>query len=179
MQRVRQGERVYLRRPESEDRVEFDALVEQSRAFLAPWEPRVPERGESRFDRIIRLRDDGHNLKFFVCRNEDDAIVGCMNINNIVLGVFRNGMLGYWIGAPYARRGYMGDALQLALRHAFETCSLHRVEANIMPHNTASIALVKRAGFRLEGLSRKYLKIAGRWSDHERWALLAEEWAPR
>ena len=110
---------------------------------------------------------------------QDGAITGCMSINNIVGGVFRNGMLGYWIGAPHVRRGYMGEALQLALRHAFRGLGLHRVEANIMPHNDASIALVKRAGFRLEGLSRKYLKIAGRWSDHERWALLAEEWRPR
>ncbi len=73
----------------------------------------------------------------------------------------------------------MGEALQLAMRHAFRTLELHRLEANIMPHNEASIALVGRAGFRLEGLSRKYLKIEGRWSDHERWAILAEEWQPR
>ncbi len=178
MEIVEQGQRVFLRHPVAEDRAEFDALIEQSVEFLKPWEPRVPAGGESRFDRIYRMRHDGHNLKFFVCRAEDGAIAGCMNINNIVRGVFRNGMLGYWIGAPYARQGCMGEALQLALRHAFEALTLHRVEANIMPNNEASIALVKRAGFRLEGVSRKYLKIAGRWSDHERWALLAEEWTP-
>ena len=73
----------------------------------------------------------------------------------------------------------MGEALQLMLREVFRGLDLHRVEANVMPHNTASIALVERAGFRKEGYSPRYLKIAGRWSDHERWALLREEWRPR
>ena len=81
--------------------------------------------------------------------------------------------------APYARRGYMTEALALVLRRAFGPLRLHRVEANIQPGNRASIALVRRAGFRREGLSRRYLKIGGRWRDHERWALTVEEWRPR
>ncbi len=70
----------------------------------------------------------------------------------------------------------MGEALQQALRLAFNHLRLHRVEANIQPGNSASIALVKRAGFSLEGFSPRYLKIAGRWRDHQRWAILAEDW---
>jgi [ribosomal protein S5]-alanine N-acetyltransferase len=95
-----------------------------------------------------------------------------------VRGPSQSAFLGYWIGAPYARQGYMTEALQLALRHAFGVLKLHRVEANIMPANRASIALVKRAGFRREGYSPRYLKIAGHWADHERWALAAEDWHP-
>ena len=94
----------------------------------------------------------------------------------IVRGPSQSAFLGYWIGAPFARQGYMTEALQLGLRHAFRILSLHRVEANIMPANRASIALVKRAGFHREGYSARYLKIAGHWADHERWALTVEDW---
>jgi [ribosomal protein S5]-alanine N-acetyltransferase len=105
--------------------------------------------------------------------------MGAVNVNEIVRGPAQSAFLGYWIGAPYARQGYMTEALRLALRHAYTTLGLHRVEANIMPINRASIALVKRAGFRREGYSARYLKIAGRWSDHERWALTIEDWRAR
>jgi ribosomal-protein-alanine N-acetyltransferase len=73
----------------------------------------------------------------------------------------------------------MTEALQLMMRHAFDDLQLHRLEANIQPGNVASLALVKRAGFGREGYSRRYLKIGGRWRDHERWAILAEDWKPR
>ena len=86
---------------------------------------------------------------------------------------------GYWIGAPYARQGYMREGLGLALGHAFKTLRLHRLEANIQPANTASKRLVESLGFRLEGFSPRYLKIGGRWRDHERWAILSEDWQAR
>ena len=80
------------------------------------------------------------------------------------------------LGEEFSRQGYTTEALQLMLRHAFVKLKLHRVEANIQPENAASIALVKRAGFVKEGYSRRYLKICGRWRDHERWAILIEDW---
>ncbi len=100
-----------------------------------------------------------------------------MNFNEIVRGLFQSAYMGYWIGEPFARQGYMGEALRAALDYAFGALGLHRVEANIQPGNEASIALVKRAGFRLEGHSPRYLKIGGGWRDHERWALTVEEFA--
>jgi ribosomal-protein-alanine N-acetyltransferase len=114
-----------------------------------------------------------------ICRREDGAILGAVNLNEIVRGPAQSAFLGYWIGAAHARQGYMTEALQLALRHGFGILKLHRVEANILPVNRPSIALVRRAGFRREGYSPRYLRIAGRWADHERWALLSERWRPR
>lgn len=96
-----------------------------------------------------------------------------------MLGLFRSAYLGYHIGAPHARQGYMAEALGLALTHGFGPLRLHRLEANVRPENGASIALVRRLGFTCEGYSRRYLKIGGRWRDHERWAMLREDWRAR
>jgi ribosomal-protein-alanine N-acetyltransferase len=112
---------------------------------------------------------------FLVVRREDRAIVGVFNLSQIFLGNFRSAYLGYWVGAPYAGQGYMTEGLALLLRHAFGPLRLHRVEANLQPGNVASRALARRAGFRLEGFSPRYLKIAGRWRDHERWAITVED----
>ncbi len=114
-----------------------------------------------------------------VCRREDGAIAGGVSLNEIVLGAFQSAFLGYWIGAPYKRQGYMSQALPLVLQRAFMTHGLHRLEANIRPENAPSIALVRRAGFRYEGLAERYLKIDGAWRDHEHWVVLAEEWRAR
>jgi len=102
--------------------------------------------------------------------------VGAINVNEIVHGSFRSAYLGYYAFIPHAGQGYMSEALALTLCWVFRELHLHRVEANIQPSNQASRALVRRFGFRREGFSRRYLKVAGRWRDHERWALLAEDW---
>jgi ribosomal-protein-alanine N-acetyltransferase len=111
-----------------------------------------------------------------ICSRSDGNIVGAINLSEIVQGIFQSAYLGYFVGQPYARQGFMTEALQLMLRHAFKELKLHRLEANIQPANTASISLVKRAGFVREGYSRNYLKICGRWRDHERWAITVDLW---
>ena len=114
-----------------------------------------------------------------VCRIEDGAIAGYININEIVRGVFQSGYLGYAAVARYAGQGYMREGLELVLARAFTELGLHRLEANIQPGNSASIALVRGAGFVHEGFSERYLKIGGRWRDHERWAIRVEQWRAR
>jgi ribosomal-protein-alanine N-acetyltransferase len=99
-----------------------------------------------------------------------------VNLSQIFMGGFKSAYLGYYVGAPFARLGYMTEAIQLVLKFAFDRMKLHRLEANIQPNNSASIALVRRAGFRKEGYSPRYLKIGGQWRDHERWAIIAEDW---
>ena len=176
------GPRLFLRQPEASDWEAFSSLVQASFEFLRPWEPWLdygPDpSGRHRFDRLMQYRTNTATQKHFVCRRTDGALLGMMNLNNIVRGVFQGTALGYWVGAPYARTGVMTEAISLALHLAFEGLGLHRVEACIRPENTASIALVRRAGFRYEGLSLRMLQIAGQWADHERWALLGDEWAP-
>lgn len=102
--------------------------------------------------------------------------MGSISASQIFRGGFQSAYLGYHIGAEFARQGYMTEALALMLRYVFGKLKLHRVEANIQPGNVASLALVQRAGFVKEGFSRRYLKIGGRWRDHERWTLLVEDW---
>jgi len=127
---------------------------------------------------VRRLGKPSHEGRFVVLRESGD-LVGVINVSEIVRGSFRGAYLGYYAFVPHAGRGYMTEGLTLALRWAFRGLRLHRVEANIQPGNQPSRALVRGLGFRREGLSRRYLKVAGRWRDHERWALLAEDWRRR
>lgn len=166
--------RVRLDPPTARDRDEVLALNLASRAFHRGWA--TPPTTAEHYARLLaRARDPGF-APFLVRRREDGAIVGAIEISQIVLGAFRSAYLGYQVGAPYARQGYMGEALTLALTRAFGKLGLHRLEANIQPDNVASIALVRGLGFTREGYSPRYLRIAGRWRDHERWALLREDW---
>ena len=171
---IRAGAQIFIRGPEAEDRDEFLALMRASVRFHRRWgaPPVTPEQFEAYLERCRRPNFVGT----FACRREDGRIVGALNLSEIVRGGFQSCYMGYYVGAGYQQRGYMTEALRLVLHHAFETLRLHRVEANIQPENAPSIALVRRAGFAREGFSRRYLKIAGRWRDHERWALLAEDW---
>jgi ribosomal-protein-alanine N-acetyltransferase len=163
--------------PRPEDRGEFLALVRESRAFLRAWEPSVRDPdGSERFARLLERSRAPDARRWLVRRRGDGAIVGQVSLNHVVGGPFRNAALGYWLGVAHTGRGYMTQAVGLALRHAFGAMRLHRVEANLMPRNGASRGVVRRNGFRREGLSPRFLKIAGRWEDHERWAVLAEEW---
>jgi len=142
-----------------------------------PWlsAPSTPEAVDQWLDRLESDRFEG----FLVCAREDDAVVGVFNLSEIVLGSFRSAHTSYWAYAGHSGRGYMTEGFELLLRHVFRTMRLHRLEANIQPGNEASIALVRRAGFRREGFSPRYLKIGGRWRDHERWAITREDWIAR
>src|SRR5262249_12404089 len=123
---------------------------------------------------IERIRRPDHDACFVYLRDSRD-LVGVFNFNDIIRGAFQNAFLGYAF-APHAGKGLMSEGLQLALRYAFSTLKLHRLEANIQPGNIASVALVRRCGFVREGFSRAYLKVAGRWRDHGRCALVADGW---
>jgi ribosomal-protein-alanine N-acetyltransferase len=169
--------RVFLRSPAAADRDEFISLMRASRAFHRPWASAPTDD-----DRFAAYLADSRRVDFeamLVCRREDLAIVGFFNLSQIVRRTLQSAYLGYAAGKPYAGQGYMREGIRLVLRHAFFNLRLHRIEANIQPGNSASIALAQGAGFQREGFSPRYLKIGGRWRDHERWAILADEWRKR
>ncbi|MFC9174340.1 GNAT family protein [Streptomyces sp. DSS69] len=170
------GPRTGLRRFTEADAVEFTARARESRTLHRPW-LFPPERTDTYAAYAETLARDPAREGFLVCERGEDgqggAIAGFININNIVLGGFRCGALGYGAFAHAAGRGLMGEALGLVVDLAFGPLGLHRLEANIQPGNPASIALVRRAGFRLEGFSPDFLHIDGAWRDHERWAITA------
>lgn len=178
---VARGEHVLLRYPVPADESAFVELVAASEETRQPWVP-GPQGAEGTdgplwFRSLLGANADGRNAKLMVVHIADDALIGGMNINEIVRGAFQSGFLGYWITGRYAGRGFGAEALRLLLGYAFGNLALHRLEANIQPENEASIALVRAAGFRLEGLSPRYLKVAGMWRDHQRWAVTREEFS--
>ena len=171
------GKRVVLRLPTPADRDELADLGRLSRGLHHPW-LRAPATRDAVDAWLARLEEDRH-ASFLVSLRANGEIVGVFNLSEIVRGSFHSCYSSYWGHAAYAGDGYMSEGLELLLRHAFRTMRLHRLEANIQPANTASIALVRKAGFRLEGISPRYLKIGGRWRDHERWAITREDWLAR
>ena len=159
--------------PSAERRAEFLSAAARSarlhRGLAAP--PRTVAAFNAYLKRIRGL----HHLGFWVLA-PDGQLAGVINLNEIVRGSFQSAYLGYYAFSPYEGQGHMSRGLHAVIREAFIVHRLHRLEANIQPHNVASRRLVRRLGFRREGLSPKYLKVGGRWRDHERWALTREDW---
>jgi ribosomal-protein-alanine N-acetyltransferase len=172
-----QGKRVLLRPPQASDYHEYAAVMKKSAAPHSRWVNGF--KGRAQFNEYLREIAADNSFRFLVCRREDDAIVGMISLFHIVRRSLQGAFVGYVIAAPHTRRGYGTEALQLVVDFAFKKLKLHRVEATIHPDNAASIALARRAGFTLEGRLRRYLKIRGRWLDHERWSILREDPRPK
>lgn len=169
---VLRNEKVLLRTPEMSDHEQWAALRLRSRDFLTPWEPLWPSNDLTRsaFRARIKhyLRDIGDDVSypFFIFTTDGVTLLGAITLSNVRRGVAQMGTLGYWIGVPYARAGFMAAAVTLIKDFAFQHLGLHRLEAACLPSNMASVALLKRSGFHEEGLAKSYLKINGEWRDH-------------
>ncbi len=175
------GAGVALRVPQGSDYAEWATLREASRDFLVPWEPTWPDddltRGAFR-RRLKRYADDQRSdlaYAFLIFRSDDDALVGGLTLANIRRGVAQAGSIGYWIGAPFARKGYMTAAVRALVPFCFRTLRLHRLEAACIPANTASVSLLEKTGFTREGYARSYLCINGTWQDHLLYARLVDD----
>lgn len=171
------GTRVYVRPPRLTDGQAFLAATRVSRALHRPW-TRPPDSRERYAAYVARFQDADNpaHAGFLVFRREDHALVGVFNLSEIVRGAFCSAYLGYYGFAPFSGQGLMTEGMALVLDVAFRKLRLHRVEVNIQPTNTRSLALAERIGCTREGYSRRYVKIGGRWRDHERFAMLAEDW---
>ncbi len=176
-----EGERVMMRPPEPRDWSAWAALRARSRSFLTPWEPAWPADTLTRdsFTRRIRRqmaewRDD-LTYSFLTFERDSGTLVGGLGLGNIRRGVSQTATIGYWVGEPFARRGYTAEAVRLVLDYAFDELDLHRVEASCLPNNQASRALLEKLGFSCEGSARGYLRIEGVWRDHLIFARLKED----
>ena len=172
------GDGLYLRPAVAADFAAWAQLRAESRAFLAPWEPTWPEDDLTRaaFRRRLRRQSEDmardESFTFLVFDSSTDALLGGLTLGGIRRGVAQAATLGYWMGEPYAGKGYMTRAVRAASAYIFEKQGLHRIEAACLPNNEPSKRLLERVGFKQEGYARSYLNINGQWRDHLLFALL-------
>lgn len=178
------GERIYLRPPSIADFEAWATLRAVSRDHLQPWEPRWAEDALTRdgYRRRLawfeRLRRQDLGEAYFIYLRRNDGLIGGITLSNLRRGASQCGELGYWIGKPHAGQGHMTEALAVIVAHGFGTLKLHRLEAACVPENEPSQRVLRRAGFRAEGVLREYLKIDGVWRDHQLYARLATDTLP-
>ncbi|MEL7213201.1 MAG: GNAT family protein [Pseudomonadota bacterium] len=171
-------ERLTLRPPTHADYRFWTALRAESRDFLTPWEPSWAEDHLTRksfTNRVYwaqRSVANGSAVPLFLIRREDDTLLGAITLDNIRRGPAQAGTLGYWVGAPHARHGYMREAIQSVVHYGFTQLDLSRVEAACLPENAASRGVLEKCGFKYEGVAQSYLQINGRWRNHVLYANL-------
>jgi [ribosomal protein S5]-alanine N-acetyltransferase len=163
--------RVSVERVRRADAAELIAANRESVQYHAPW--LAPFTDDAQFGEWFARGVTDANVSLIARERATRELVGVVSFNAIVMGVFRSAYAAYWGYPRTGGRGLMTDALRAAVRYGFDELGLHRIEANIQPDNTRSIALARRAGFVKEGFSPRYLFIGGAWRDHERWTILA------
>jgi [ribosomal protein S5]-alanine N-acetyltransferase len=181
------GRRIMLRPLVAPDFAAWSEIRRRNNDWLTRWEPRrlrgAPdpafdkEAFGARCSQRDRERQFGQSYSFGVF--VDQAVVGEVNINNVMRGAMQSCTVGYWIDEAKAGRGYTPEAVALILRFAFDELSLHRVEVNIVPRNISSRRVAEKLELREEGTSERFVEIAGVWEDHVRYAITAEEWQAR
>ncbi len=171
-------ERLTLRPPVHTDFNTWSALRLSSRDFLTQWEPtwaadHLTRKGfANRVYWAQRTVSNGSAMPLLLIRRDDETLLGAITLDNIRRGPSQAGTLGYWIGAPYARQGYMSEAINAVVHHAFHRLDLSRIEAACLPENAPSRSLLERCGFKYEGVAQSYLQIDGRWRTHVLYASL-------
>lgn len=171
-------ERLTLRPPTHADFRYWTGLRRESMEFLTPWEPSWADDHLSRksfTNRVYwaqRSVANGSAVPLFLIRREDEALLGAITLDNIRRGPAQAGTLGYWIGAAYARHGYMREAIQALVHYGFSQLDLSRIEAACLPENLASRGVLEKCGFKYEGVAQSYLQINGRWRNHVLYANL-------
>jgi ribosomal-protein-alanine N-acetyltransferase len=163
-----------IKRPSPGYAEEFLAAVRRSRRLHKGWVS--PPADLEQFRQYVKSQRLANRKGFLVVDGDSSELAGVINVTEIVRGAFQSAYLGYYAFVPFEGRGFMFQGMQLVIAHCFGVMKLHRLEANVQPENARSIALVQALGFQREGFSPRYLKVCGKWRDHERWALLTEWW---
>lgn len=170
------GKRIIVRPPTARDIPAILRYLDENRAHHAPWEPKRPPAYYTAADWRRRLRrPDPNALRTFIFVG--DEVIGSVNLSNIVRGAWYSCTLGYMLAKSHEGRGYMTEALRLMITHAFGPMNLHRLQAAYQINNRRSARVLKRLGFRIEGRSKRYLLINGRWRDHVITARLNPRWS--
>ncbi|NUH65931.1 GNAT family N-acetyltransferase [Sulfitobacter sp. S0837] len=174
-------ERLTLRPPIHADYRAWSALRRASNDYLRPWEPTWAEDHLTRkafTNRVYwaqRSVSSGNAMPLFLIRRSDQNLVGAITLDNIRRGPAQSGTLGYWTGEPFARQGYMREAIEATVHQAFTRLDLSRIEAACLPENQASRGLLEKSGFKYEGVAQSYLQIDGRWRTHVLYAALRKD----
>ena len=178
------GDGVFLRAPHTNDYAQWQAVREESRAFLMPWEPTWPKNDLSRASYRQRIKRYTRDMRrdeaypFFIFDESREQLLGGLTLSSVRRGVTQSCSLGYWIGVSHKRKGHMSAAVRAIIPFVFNTLHLHRLEAACLPRNEPSVRLLERAGFQKEGLARRYLRINGQWQDHVLFALVSDDPQP-
>ncbi|NKX43688.1 GNAT family N-acetyltransferase [Roseicyclus persicicus] len=173
--------RLSLRLPRHADFRAWTALREASREFLSPWEPTwaVDHLSRKSFTGRVywaqRAVTQGTAVPLFIFARDDETLLGAITLDNIRRGPAQSATLGYWIGAPHARNGYMREAIEAVVHYAYRVQDLSRVEAACLPENAASRGVLEKTGFKYEGVAQSYLQINGRWRNHVLYAHLRHD----
>ena len=172
------SDHLILRPPLHSDYAAWSSLRRESASFLQPWEPSWSADHLTRkafTNRVYwsqRSIASGSALPLFLVLADSGILVGAITLDNIRRGPAQAATLGYWIGAPFARRGYMREGIEAVTHHAFTGLDLSRIEAACLPENAASRGVLEKSGFKYEGVAQSYLQINGRWRNHVLYANL-------
>jgi len=178
---ILQTERLILRLPATADCTEWVNLRRDSANFLEPWEPvrdgaYLTRRAfQNRVGWAKRLAKERRALNMLIFHRDDGHLVGGITLDNIQAGVSKSCTVGYWMGENFTRQGYMAEALNASVQHAFTVLDISRIQAGCLPENAPSRALLEKSGFKYEGVAQSYLKIAGRWRNHVLYANLRRD----
>jgi len=178
---ILKSKRLILKTLDGNSAAEVLAYYQRNKEFLSQWEPNKKEEYYTLDYQIKLLKDQQKKMKngtlfrLWIYKKSNNQLIGSIAFNNIIRGSFQSCHLGYKLDKDEINQGYMTEAIKTAVDYAFKELKLHRIEANIMPKNKASLKVVEKLGFINEGISKKYLKINGSWEDHIHMVLLIEE----
>ncbi|GMA52194.1 putative ribosomal-protein-alanine acetyltransferase [Alicyclobacillus contaminans] len=176
------GANVYVRPFQPDDAEDLYQLRLRNRTFLQPWEPTQSDEQFTRaaqqeaITKALANWQAGTAYGFGIFLNNGGHLIGRVNLSNVVRGAWESCTIGYFLDQAMNGRGYMTEAVGLVVAGAFTQLGLHRVQAAVMPRNAASVRVVEKVGFRYEGLAEYYLKINGKWEDHNIYSMTVEHW---